>query len=84
MQREREFRANEQVGEPGCELTWLKLLLKEMDVYQGDPLIMHCDNESAMNIDCRKSYVSRAYQTYRGRLSFLTIKGYLRRDSNPV
>lgn len=41
-----------------------KLVLKEIYVYQGDQLIMHCDNESAMNIDCRKSYVSRAYQTY--------------------
>lgn len=39
-------------------------------------MIMHCDNESAMNIDCRKSCVSRAYQTYRGRLSFFTIQGY--------
>lgn len=33
-----------------CELTWLKLLLKEMDVYQGDPMIMHCDNKSAIHI----------------------------------
>lgn len=50
---EAEYRANEQVVEPACELRWKRFLLREIDVYQGDPMIMHCDNESAKNIDCR-------------------------------
>lgn len=31
-----------------------KFLLKEIDVSQGDPMIMHCDNESAKNIAANK------------------------------
>ena len=33
-----------------CEMTWLRTLLKDLEIYHPQPVLMFCDNQAAIHI----------------------------------